>query len=76
MVAKAITPKVEAQIAKISSDDETLTAITSDKSPDDPLIDNIYNYNYSVHLANMAYNPTIQMYDWLADTGLTHHISN
>jgi hypothetical protein len=40
----------------------------------DPFIDNVYDYN--VQYENFAANESAHMYDWLADTGSTNHISN
>jgi hypothetical protein len=40
---------------------------------DDPLIDNLYDYN--VRFANVATNSDDHLYDWLADTGSTNHIT-
>jgi hypothetical protein len=56
--------------SSIDSDAETLTAI----EVDDPFFDNINDYN--VQYESFAANESARMYDWLADTGSTNHISN
>src|SRR6267154_510748 len=74
-IAESSAPKVQSNVAEIRSDDETLAAIGEEVYPstDDPLIDNIYDYN--VQYGNTE-NPNACMYEWLADTSSTHHISN
>jgi hypothetical protein len=68
-------PKKQSNIAEIGSDEETLAAVRNEDPMmnDDPLIDNLYDYN--VRFANVATNTDDHLYDWLADTGSTNHIT-
>jgi hypothetical protein len=79
MVAEATSNKKETNVAETKSDDEeTLAAIAADSDhtmlTDDPFIDDISDEN--VNVSNLAANKTDRMYDWLADTGSTNHITN
>ena len=77
MAADATAPKKETNVAEAIGDgEETLAAIGGDLHmlPDDPFVDDIYDYN--VKYANVASNESIRMYDWLADSGSTNHITN
>ena len=78
MVADAITLKKETNIAEAGSDEENLAAIGDDHSMiiDDPFFDNIYDYNNNVNYEGLASNTTDRMYEWLAGSGSTNHISN
>jgi hypothetical protein len=68
-------PKKQLNIAEIGSDEETLAAVRNEDPMmnDDPLINNLYDYN--VRFANVATNTDDHLYDWLADTGSTNHIT-
>src|SRR6266566_610854 len=74
----AMTLKKETNIAEAGSDEENLAAIGDDHSMiiDDPFFDNIYDYNNNVNYQGLASNTTDRMYEWLADSGSTNHISN
>src|SRR5260370_9313894 len=72
-VADALAPVKQANIAEMDEDDdeETLTAIEAENFTvtDDSLEDDMY-------LTSLAANESSRMYDWLADSGSTHHITN
>jgi hypothetical protein len=77
MVANAITTNKETNIAEVMSDnEETLAAIRGDNHilTNNPFIKNVYDYN--IQYGNLATNTNDHMYDWLADTESTNHISN
>jgi hypothetical protein len=76
LIANTTALKKEAHVAKVGTDEEMLVAIGDDQNMniDNSLFDNIYNYN--VHYANLAFNKDYHIYDWLADSGSTNHISN
>jgi len=61
---------------EIGSDNEMLAAIGDVQftSTDEPLFDDIYDYN--VQYGDLTENTDDHMYEWLADTRSTHHISN
>jgi hypothetical protein len=66
--------KKEANIAEHKSDDEeTLAAVETTSVVDAPSYNN--EYENDVYLASTV-NENSRMYDWLADTGSTNHISN
>ena len=67
--------KGEAHIAEIGSDEETLMACDA-KNPtlyDNPFFKDVSDPNV---YTNVATNESAHMYDWLADSGSTNHITN
>jgi len=78
-VPETATDKKETNVAetgvKIDSDIETLVAIDASENmmiEDDPFVDDI-----DMYLASSADNDDAsRVYDWLADSGSTHHITN
>jgi hypothetical protein len=75
-IAESSALKKETHIVENRSDNETLAAIGDNHFiiTDDPLIDDVFDYN--VQYGNLAANSSDCMYDWLADTRSTNHISN
>ena len=73
-VIDALTTKEETQLAEVDEDDEdeTLTAMEIEKSS---LSDCVSLYDCD-DLASLASNEASRMYDWLADSGSTNHITN
>ncbi len=70
LVAEVIKPK--AHIAEITDDQTTMIATAAEFTlPDDPFIDDEKDYQ-----AHTAVNADSCMYDWLADSGSTTHITN
>jgi hypothetical protein len=82
-VAKAIAPKKEAHITEAEEEQEEEIAATAMQNTDAMLTDEplyattLYDNveEYDVNLASTI-NKASQMYDWLADSGSTHHITN
>ena len=73
---EANATETEANAAHVDTDEEILAAIGSEENMSvdqgDPFYDNLSQYN--MHFVDMNENSC--MYDWLADSGATHHISN
>ena len=76
LVAEALTEKSEAHTVEIDeTDNEHLAAVESTSySTVEPVFDNVYDSSY--HYASSPFNKASRMYEWLADTGSTNHISN
>ena len=83
MVTEASSTKKEANAAEtqanaahVDTDEEILAAIGTEENmsvdQEDPFYDNLSQYN--MHFVDM--NENSRMYNWLADSGATHHISN
>ena len=75
IVAKVLTFPQEANAAPDYNDyddeeAETLTALNAD-SFNEPIL-----FDDDMYLANSTVNEASRMYDWLADSGSTHHITN
>jgi len=75
IVAEATSTKGEAHIMEIGSDEEALMACNAEIPTlyDNPFYKDISDLNV---YTNIATNESACMYDWLADTRLTNHITN
>ena len=75
IVVEATSTKGEAHIVEIGSDEEALMACDAE-------IPTLYNNPFYKDISdpniytNIATNESTCMYDWLADTGSTNHITN
>ena len=77
MVANVLLTK-DANVAEegMDMDEETLMAMDATSSfYFDQNRKNNANYDYDVYLASRASNSETRMYDWLADSGSTNHIT-
>jgi len=75
IVANITSTKGEAHIAEIGSDKETLMACNAENPTlyNNPFFENISDPNV---YTNVATNESTHMYDWLADSRSTNHITN
>jgi hypothetical protein len=73
LVADATASKTQANVAEDMNidEDETLTALDAES-----LYLSDHTYDDEMYQANLAANESSRMYDWLADSGSTHHITN
>ena len=73
-VINTLTTKEETQLAEVNEDDEdeTLTAMEIEKSSLSDCV-SLYDCN---DLASLTSNEVSHMYDWLADSESTNHITN
>ncbi len=79
MVAKVTNNKREANVAEAKSDDEEMLATIAANSDHTILTDDLFVNDISDQNVNVSYlaaNKTDRMYNWLADTGSTNHITN
>jgi hypothetical protein len=82
IAATAMTKK-ETHATEAGSDDETLTAMDAETSIDaesfminDPFIDNTTEYDSYLASQASTNDDLSRLYDWLADSGSTNHITN
>jgi len=75
IVTDMTSTKGEAHIAEIGSDEEMLMACNAENPTlyDNPFFKDVSNPNV---YTNVTTNESACMYDWLADSGSTNHITN